>query len=64
MPQVPKPLSTFLISDDDLNEDPVIKEAYESYCDLRYEFVKARSLLSEATTKLHDLLDEPLVRQD
>src|SRR5690242_16835316 len=53
-------LSKFRISDDNLEGDQPIYEAYNEYSSKRYEFREARTALNRAITTLHDLLDEPL----
>ena len=54
------PLSTFRISDSNLNGDPTIKEPYDLYCQKSLAFGEAMSEFKEASKKLHALLDGPL----
>jgi hypothetical protein len=53
-------LSTFRISDENLDADPSISEAYNDYGNKRYALHAAFKDLKEATRKLHDLLEGPL----
>ncbi len=53
-------LSTFRISEENLDADPSLKEACDAYRMKRYEFADALKELKVTTKKLHDLLDGPL----
>jgi hypothetical protein len=53
-------LTTFRISDVDLERDPLIKEAYEQYSRKRSAFGGVLKELKEAARVLHEKLDEPL----
>jgi hypothetical protein len=54
------PIATFRISEDDLEGNSSVVEAYGEFTNKLCEFGEISRLLKEATKKLHDLLDEPL----
>jgi hypothetical protein len=60
MTNPPKLLNKFRISEKNLEADPAIQEAYDTYSEKRFEFGQARKALNEASKNLHELLDGPL----
>jgi hypothetical protein len=60
MTNAAKLLSKFQISRANLQADPKIEEAYDTYSDMREKFGDARRALDAASKALHDLLDGPL----
>jgi hypothetical protein len=54
------PISSFQVSDDDLETNQQVGAAYREFYSRRCAFGEAAKALKEATNSLHSLLDEPL----